>query len=1617
MQSTNLNKKPYFDDFDESKRFSRILFRPSPIKVQTRELNQLQSILQNQIEKVGNHLFKEGSIVIPGGLTITNSQVSMTFQLAGGSEFADLENITELYAVSKNNGIKGRVLELERVTTAADTMFCIMEIIDSGSGDASTFVQGEDLYFNSYDANDAEIRVGYGVAGAVGGAIVAKMTKGVYYIRGMFLSVEDQTLIVDKTSNTTDHKVGFMVDEKIITEEDDNSLYSNAQGTPNSKAPGAHRLRVDLTLARVDYTAAVDNFIELAKVKDGKIQSMVTQTTYNLLEDAIAQRTYETNGDYNVSAHQIDLREHLNENGNGGVYVADDGGDSSKFVAVLKPGISYVRGYRIQNVGEELVVIDKARDTAQINNTPVAVSTGNYLLTKNSKGVPVVSKTVRWRLLNSAGTLIGTALLISAERSGSEFKLFLRDITWTGDRTTFAKISYQESGVTRFISDLDSNSFVGSSQIDLLFDLPVFGVKTLITGETIDINYTVFRNYLITLDATGTGSVSAPAGYSFSPEFALYAGAKSDGSAAQIDISGKLTLVGTPVGSALTLSLGASNANQVINVMAMMVRTTANIKTKTMTEVTETVTFTNAASVQLGNHDGQTLSQVRDDKGNDVTASFTLDGGQRDAAYYKSTLNSRAGAITGTFTVKYKYFAHSSGDFFTADSYNSIDYEDIPNYQSQSSGIVYGLGDSIDFRPRITGGVSDTDMVRPNSAIIMDLQYYLPRIDAVYVSSEGKFGVARGISSTNLASPAIPDNAMRLYELTIPPYTPKIDQIAIVTIDNRNYTMRDIGKLEKRISNVEYYTTLSQLESTASTQEVFDPVTGNPRYKNGIAADPFKDYRLIDDLSVDWMGSIDVDNGRLRPFTQQNALDMKPDSTWGFIKDGIVCCESTLDVSVAQDYATSTINVNPYAVFNWNGYIKLTPTTDYWFENYYVAPRIVNETINTRGTVQPGTVYGTWRTVSVSERVWEPHGAGGVYWGFRYRTTVSVRDVTTYAYTDTTTTTYTGEQIVETQVIPYMRQSTIAFEGSGLRPFTNVYPFFSGRAVAPYCQQTGKALGAQLVTDANGNVKGNFFVPQNDSIKFNTGDNVFRLTDSSTNSKDEDDNRTAAEAVHKSFGKKQGLQKTYVNTRVLGYTVVSSGQETSNSGEQVVDTWRDPIAQSFMVQTSRGGEFIEAFDVYFSTKSRDIPITLELREMENGLPTNTVIARKTLNPSQVSVSTDSSVATRFTLDYPVYLEANTEFAIVLLANTQDYNAYIAEMGKKNLLSNEYIAKQPYTGVFFTSSNGSTWSPNQMADLKFRVYRSKYAQKDNVVVFSPNAGPKKRPLGSSVLACTKNSSTITVTAIGHGLTAGNSVTFDGLTDGCGFTADQLNQTFTVTDASFSTFKITMTSNADSTGAIGGDQASFLGNYLVDMFYASVTNTVVDGTALKMEYRYRDGTSNSFSEWLPFTPDTDTLLPTEGIYRQQGDFQIRATMTPGTSNQFIAPQIDGDDLTVVLNCFGVDPFEDVFRYVTKDIGFDSACTTVKMYFGALLPSQSSFTVEIKPIRSGETSDTVAWQTVTPLSPLVNDGSNFFEYEFDYTTAASNPFIGLKIRAKIRGNRIAAPSFKDFRMIALA
>jgi hypothetical protein len=109
--TTNLSVSPYFDDFDENKGFYRILFKPG-VSVQVRELNQLQSIFQNQIEKFGSNIYKSGSII--SGVNFSfNDQYN--FVRISDLDVNGVPTIpgayVNMFVESESTGVRGRIIE------------------------------------------------------------------------------------------------------------------------------------------------------------------------------------------------------------------------------------------------------------------------------------------------------------------------------------------------------------------------------------------------------------------------------------------------------------------------------------------------------------------------------------------------------------------------------------------------------------------------------------------------------------------------------------------------------------------------------------------------------------------------------------------------------------------------------------------------------------------------------------------------------------------------------------------------------------------------------------------------------------------------------------------------------------------------------------------------------------------------------------------------------------------------------------------------------------------------------------------------------------------------------------------------------------------------------------------------------------------------------------------------------------------------------------------------------------------------------------------------------------------------------------------------------------------
>jgi hypothetical protein len=219
----------------------------------------------------------------------------------------------------------------------------------------------------------------------------------------------------------------------------------------------------------------------------------------------------------------------------------------------------------------------------------------------------------------------------------------------------------------------------------------------------------------------------------------------------------------------------------------------------------------------------------------------------------------------------------------------------------------------------------------------------------------------------------------------------------------------------------------------------------------------------------------------------------------------------------------------------------------------------------------------------------------------------------------------------------------------------------------------------------------------------------------------------------------QGKINSYMNSNPNCLSVtynISSGQVSDSYGGTLpftinTSSWQfiinnDPVAQTFFVDrvSSNEGCFVKSVDVFFKKKSSSVPVTLQLRPVVNGYPSsNTVLpfGAVTLAADNIIASSTPDVTkyTRFEFSDPVYLPPG-EYSVVMITNTTEYETYVAELGGFRLDdTSKRISTQAYTGSFFESQNGSTWSANQNVDLMFRINRCSFKSSGSVLMIPDN----------------------------------------------------------------------------------------------------------------------------------------------------------------------------------------------------------------------------------------------------------------------------------------------------------
>lgn len=1125
--NTDFNVSPYFDDFDESKNFHKILFKPS-FPIQARELTQLQTILQNQVERFGENILREGTIV-KGGNFIEESPLPYVKLLDNNVDGnavtpSAYEGHTVVGSVS---GLRARVVAsetgLESQSPNLNTIY--VKYLNTNNSEEKYFRSTENLEVRDADDNliDTVVVGGISDSAPTGYGYGVRCGEGIIFQKGHFVRFTDDIVIVSKYNQYPDNvAIGFVTEESIVDSDEDTSLLDNSNGFNNYNAPGADRLRLTpvLTAKTIDEAKADDAFFALQEYQLGKVVRRRLTTQYNQIEKYMEKRTMEESGNYAVSPFPITI-EQSNAN--------------TQFLSiVIGPGLAYIEGHRVELLGDIVIDVPEATESANISNQDIITTYGNYLVSDNYRGHFPFTTMDTVDILDGSNTVIGTCRVRNVARDGDTLYRFYIFDTQIGSSYNgrdaralsynsgqgYAELVLEDSGDRpkflerqyRFPIYPTGRSFIKAFDLSAT-DYYYRGANTALEATT---------GGVITITIPGTDSWPYTVGSNLTldqkRELLLICNETANNYTLgdPIDLTNATVYVDSATQLTVTLDAAPDVAMDVIgyytakrNVSApnTLALDTVYVKIDSNTHPVGT-----GGAYSLGMPHVYSLENVwkvaagepYSESGTDVTDEFRLYSDQRDTHYglsyirAKRTLTIDAG---DKFLIKCKVFrkTNATNSFFIVNSYpvddtslvlpsDKIRTEDIPTFTASNGTEVY-LRDVVDFRPfpantavysttavgatenpltlkAATNGFGTSDMFFPahGKSLETTYSYYLGRIDRLYVDEYGDFQTIQGIASENPVTPGAPEKGMTIAVIEIPPFPSLPADLASVAnkpeygiklfpYSIRRYTMEDIGDLDKRLSNIEYYTALTLLEKSAKDLTIQD-ANGLDRFKNGILVDNFEDLSIANVDSDEFSAAHDSAYKEILPRQRAYPLDLIISGGAGVTDYGEMVTMNSFDVvAIDQPYATSlrSCSTNYY---RYNGIMELFPEHD-------AAPDVTRAPIvNVHNPKRPFVRYVSRLNEFVKLQRVKNYIADN---------NITVKDIASKIQTVIGTTETTsnlikrvaktfqinsgfagkkvGDYIADINFNPYIRSKEVEVYVTGLRPNTRFYFFFDGKDV------------------------------------------------------------------------------------------------------------------------------------------------------------------------------------------------------------------------------------------------------------------------------------------------------------------------------------------------------------------------------------------------------------------------------------------------------------------------------------------------------------------------------------------------------------------------------------------
>jgi Domain of unknown function (DUF4815) len=672
-----------------------------------------------------------------------------------------------------------------------------------------------------------------------------------------------------------------------------------------------------------------------------------------------------------------------------------------------------------------------------------------------------------------------------------------------------------------------------------------------------------------------------------------------------------------------------------------------------------------------------------------------------------------------------------------------------------------------------------------------DASYFVDRWDRVVYYKNGFIKYLYGVPGIT-RYPETPIDAMSLATLIVPAYTRSSAFVKYSKDNNRRYTMRDIGKLENRIENLEYYTTLTLKELETKDLKIVDS-TGLDRFKSGFFVSDFRDFGVFSPFDGGFKATLVPEKTLAMPTEYSESIDLvlnETSSSSFVIKGDKVFMPYSEVVEIQQPFGTTTETINPYLIIQWNPSMDLAPSVDAWIETEW-APSVTNirnlsSTIVNESTIVNNSVniLNTMRSVS-GFFGWTAPAREFVDLGRSVKTTAN--SVSTQGSV-TSSTEQRSSSLLGSTVIPFMRSRVVRFSIKASKPNTRYFVTFDAKDVNALCRPVNTltlvngSFGEALVSDSLGNLIGDFEIPPN---TFSTGAKTLALSDIEVLKFPDAGTECEASATYTANGSLRTMQEVIditnstvntINTVVTLNRVTTVNRQTSafiNRGfpppppaptppalpPRPSRWWgggggNDPLAQSFFTyNVPAAGMFVTKLDLYFAKKDASAPVFIELREMFNGYPVNERIPGSLvgLTPAQVITSADSTVASSFVFEKPIFLASGKEFCFVVFGESSRYHVWISRLGEKVINEDKVIGEQPSLGTLFKSQNASTWTPFQLEDIKFRIHRAKFNTGTISELNYENGGSASmRRVSLSKIQTTNGSKFVTINHPNHGM---------------------------------------------------------------------------------------------------------------------------------------------------------------------------------------------------------------------------------------------------------------------------